>query len=114
MSLSKFKIGAWSDDRTAKASAAIRRRLGAPDGCATVYGVHVPFEYSEPLRLFASRVARLEGKKASSIYVQQIKDDEWRQMPEIIERYELALLLRQTRKITQQIHTEYWRQRNAN
>ncbi len=82
------RIGAWSDERREKAAVAGRRRFGAPDGFATVYGVHVPLEHAEPLRFWAHWLSYNESPERASSFVEYHRLIDWSDVPRLRELWE--------------------------
>lgn len=69
MSHPKYKYNPWPDDRRERHSALAKRRLGAPDGHATVYGCHVKNECADEIRAAAVKVAGKSGYIAAHNFV---------------------------------------------
>lgn len=93
----------WSDERKARASASHRARLGAPEGYATVRGVHVPYEHRAPIRYWSDWMAHHEGEDAARRWVRLLKDRNWSDMPTLWvayrERKDIAKTREQIRRI---------------
>lgn len=60
-----------------KQSIAQRKRLGIPDGCAQVYGQHVPLAVADQVRAVAAEVSRLVGREAAEATVKALKAKGW-------------------------------------
>ena len=68
-------------------SAIHRRRWGAPEGYATVRGVHVPFEHRTPIRYWSDWLAYNEGEDAARAFIRGLKDADWLPMPRLWNLY---------------------------
>lgn len=98
-----YEYAPWGDERRARASALHRKRWGAPDGYATVRGIHVPLEHRAPIRLWSDWIAYHDGEEAARCFIQGLRNNEWRDMPQLHRLYqdrkEVAALRREIRNI---------------
>jgi hypothetical protein len=66
-----------SEQRKKTASNLAKRRLGAPAGHSTVYGVHVPDDHAKVVRRAAEYISKHEGRVAASSFVKRAKANAW-------------------------------------
>lgn len=101
----------WSDERKAKASAFHRKRWAAPEGYATVRGVHVPFEHRAPIRYWSDHIFNHDGEEAARAFVQSLSDNEWRDMPRVTALYRAK---KDIAAMREQIRQFEWEARRGN
>lgn len=63
--------------RRERASNLAKRRIGAPPGHSTVYGVHVPDEHARAVRKAAEWVSINEGRTQATAYVASLRGKGW-------------------------------------
>lgn len=73
-----YSYSPWSEHRRERAAALAKRRLGAPAGYCTIYGVHVPDTHAAGLRVAAQKVAAKQGYVEASKFVTAAKAKGWR------------------------------------
>lgn len=75
------------EERKARLSEIHRKRWGAPEGFATVRGVHVPFEHRAPLRYWSDYIAYHDGEDIAAEWLARRAEAEWTDMPELWRLY---------------------------
>lgn len=77
----------WSDSRRAKMAAIHRRRLGIPDGCSRLYGIHVPTEFANDIRDDAAWIANEIGWDAAQDFIRKVADIDWSLVEELYQEH---------------------------
>lgn len=103
-----------SPELRAHLSAAHRARLGAPEGMATVRGVHVPYEYRDALAFWGDWIAHHFGPDNAFAFVEKEKAEGWQNMPRITELFEQRLQVREARRAIRKFRTEVYCVENQN
>lgn len=101
-----YKRRHWSEEHRARLSEIHRKRWGAPEGFATVRGVHVPFEYRDALRYWTNSISATGSEEEARRFAQQIRDNDWRDMPRIQRLYEERMEIAETREQIRRIQWE--------
>lgn len=112
--INEYQYRGHTAEHCAKLSKAQLARWGAPEGMCTVRGVHVPLEYRDVLAFFGNRVAAKISGEAATAYIQSIKDGGWAKYPALKEKYELAMMVKETRELIREMQWEaYYANRNS-
>lgn len=106
-----YEIRPMSNGQRARLSAIHRRRWGAPEGCATVRGIHIPFEYRDPIRYWSDWLAYHDGEDAARVFIQKLKDTDWRDMPRVRRLYNAR---KDVAAMRDEIRDIEWRFRHGN
>jgi hypothetical protein len=92
-----YERRSWSEEHRSRLSAIHRKRWGAPEGYATIRGVHVPFEYRAPLRYWSDYIAHHYGEDVARRYLRTAEADGWIEMPRIRDFYDKRREIARTR-----------------
>lgn len=101
-----YEYRPMSVERRARLSAIHRKRWGAPDGYATVRGVHVPFEHRDPLRYWANWISAREGETAAHDFVAAVRDGNWKAVPRIRALFEERQAVHRNRELLRRLEWE--------
>jgi len=103
----------WGESRREKMSALHRARCGAPVGYATVYGVHVPYGASKPVRYWAKWLGDMAGPEkaheAAREFVIACERNRWRMAEKLQELMDEKRAVHRNRSIIREL--EFWSRR---
>jgi hypothetical protein len=78
-----FVYTPWPKERRAMMSRIHRTRHGAPPGFSTVYGVHVPHQFSDVVRYWAHWICNVSDSASAKKFVEFHQSIDWLEMPEL-------------------------------
>jgi hypothetical protein len=64
-----------------------RRRMGIPDGCAQLYGLHVPIAHAEAVRMDAAWIANTLGWETAQEFIRKVPEIDWSLVEELYEEH---------------------------
>lgn len=77
----------WSPEHRERLRLIQRRRLGIPDGCAQLYGLHVPLAYAEAVRTDAVWIANTLGWPKAQEFILAVPKIDWSLVDELYEEH---------------------------
>lgn len=100
-----FRRSYWTQERREAMSEKRRRAWGAPDGHATLYGIHIPLEHRGPLRYWADWCFTRGGQQAAVDFVLDAKSQGWANMPSLRAMWEEKLAIAENRKMIRMLES---------
>jgi hypothetical protein len=80
-----------SAERRQRMSVSHRKRLGIPYGHVQIYGEHVPEQFAEPLRYWATWIAWKFGREDAELFVRGQKRRDYPDLEQLEEAWRLKL-----------------------